>query len=464
MLFNSFQFLIFFLVAIFIYYLIAQRYRWIWLLFSSCVFYMAYKPGYILVIWAIVLIDYCAALLIERSVDQRRKKLLLAISLISNIGILAYFKYHNFLLESVEAIFDWSNHPRHFRMHELVLPLGLSFHTFQSMSYTIEVAKGRQKVEKHLGYFATYVFFFPQMVAGPIEKYATLGKELHKTIHFQYANISNGFRLMLYGLFVKVALADSLSVLVDPVFEHPEYYTTATLWISVFFFSIQIYADFLGYSTIAVGVASCLGIHLMDNFNHPYFSLNLIDFWKRWHISLTNWFREYVYFSLGGNRVNYFRWLRNILLIFALSGLWHGADWHYIWWGIAHGIFYLLETPLNGLAIKNKFIKVVMILSNFVLISWIWILFRAKDLKTAGFIFTNLFEKHEDKVFSEIPYKVFFLLIVFGAIEYFTRNKRFDQCLQNQSLVARWSTYTVLLFCVLLFCEIHSKPFIYFQF
>lgn len=354
MLFNSLEFLVFFLVILVLYYSIQHQYRWLLLLISSCFFYMAYKPVYLVVLFAIILIDYTTALFIEKNTNPPIKKMLLVLSLISNIGILAYFKYYNFIFESISNLLSGIGIQKEFRILELLPPIGLSFHTFQSMAYTIEVARGKQAAEKHFGYFAGYVLFFPQMVAGPIEKYSTLGITLKSKVVYQYENLSNGFRLMLYGLFVKVVIADNLSGLADEVFEHTDAYSSFDTWIGVLFFSIQIYADFLGYSTIAVGVARCLGINLMDNFNFPYFSHTIIEFWRRWHISLTNWFREYVYISLGGYKVSIIRWILNVLLVFGLSGLWHGASWNFIWWGLAHGILYLIENPLDKIKINNK--------------------------------------------------------------------------------------------------------------
>jgi alginate O-acetyltransferase complex protein AlgI len=464
MLFNSFEFLVFFLVVLVLYYSIPHRFRWFLLLISSCFFYMAYKPVYLVVLFAIILIDYTAALFIEKNNKPKIKKLVLALSLISNIGILAYFKYYNFIFENISALLSGMGVQKEFSTLELLLPIGLSFHTFQSMAYTIEVARGKQVAEKHLGYFAGYVLFFPQMVAGPIEKYNTLGIALKNKVVYQYENLSKGFRLMLYGLFVKVVIADNFAGLSDEIFQDTAAYSSFDTWIGVFCFSIQIYADFFGYSTIAVGAARCLGINLMDNFNYPYFAHNILEFWKRWHISLTNWFREYVYFSLGGNKVGMVRWILNILLVFTLSGLWHGASWNFIWWGLAHGILYLIESPLAKIEVRHKIVLGIMILVNFILVSLVWVLFRADTMETAILVWTKLFSIEAGTAVLEWPTALPSLLLLFLGMEILLRKSRIDTFLETQSFGIRWGTYTVLIFSILVYSGINTKPFIYFQF
>lgn len=425
---------------------------------------MAYKPSYIVILFAVILIDYTAAIFIEKSNKPKIKKMLLLISLLSNIGILAYFKYYNFIFENISLILSEFGNQRPFRMMELILPVGLSFHTFQSIAYTIDVAKGKQKAEKHLGYFAGYVLFFPQMVAGPIEKYASLGTQLRNKVVYNYENFSNGFRLLLYGLFVKIVVADSIAWIPNAIFNNPDVYSFYDTWIGVLVFSIQIYADFFGYSTIAVGAARCMGINLMDNFNNPYFASTLIEFWKRWHISLTSWFREYVYFSLGGNKVTKWRWMINILLVFALSGIWHGASWNFLWWGLAHGILYLVEKPLDKVQFTKKIILVPLILLNFVIVSLVWILFRASDMKTAKVLFLRLFSTSVGTETLNISWEIPVILLLFLSLEIAFCKSRIDKFLTTQNIFVRWVLYTVLLFFLFLWSDINTKPFIYFKF
>ncbi len=425
---------------------------------------MAYKPSYIYILFAIIIIDYTAALFIEKYDKPKIKKIVLAVSLISNIGILAYFKYYDFIFENVSLIMSEFGQKKTFRLLELVLPVGLSFHTFQSMAYTIEVARGKQKAEQHLGYFAGYVLFFPQMIAGPIEKYASLGAQLRDKVLYKYENFSNGFRLILYGLFVKIVVADSISWVPDRIFLNPEGYSTFDIWIGVMVFSVQIYADFFGYSTMAVGIARCMGINLMDNFKNPYFAPTIIEFWKRWHISLTTWFREYVYFPLGGNKVKTARWVLNILLVFGLSGLWHGASWNFVWWGLAHGILYLIEKPLDKIKITRGIILFPMIVLNFIIVSLVWVFFRAPDSKVTKQVFTRLFSNVTGTESIYIYWEMQVIIVVFLFFEILFRKSRVDKFLGDKTGMIRWGFYVVLLFLIFLWSDINTKPFIYFKF
>jgi alginate O-acetyltransferase complex protein AlgI len=326
MLFNSLHFLFFLPVVVALYYLLPFRFRWLLIFVSSCYFYMAFVPKYILILYIIIIIDYFSAILIENSDSPRKKKAFLVLSLLSNILLLAFFKYFNFLNENLASLLNLAGaNVEPFNL-AILLPIGLSFHTFQSMSYTIEVYRGRQKAEKHFGYFSNYVLFFPQMVAGPIERYDRLGNELKKDHPPLYSNFAHGFRLILFGLFIKMAIADNIAPYVNEVYANPADYSTAQVWVSVLLFSFQIYADFFGYSTIALGSARLLGITIMDNFKTPYLSQSIGEFWNRWHISLSTWFRDYLYIPLGGNRVKVPRWCINIMIVFMVSGLWHGAS------------------------------------------------------------------------------------------------------------------------------------------
>src|SRR6218665_870037 len=289
MLFNSLHFLFFLPVVVLLYYLLAQRFRWILIFVASCYFYMAFVPKYILILFLIIIIDYSAALFIEKA-QGRLRLIYLVGSLAANILLLCFFKYFNFLNENLTAVFSLFGKEFTPSNLNILLPIGLSFHTFQSMSYTIEVYKGRQKAERHLGYFANYVLFFPQMVAGPIERYETLGNALKQEHKPLYQNFSDGFKLILYGLFVKMVVADNIAPIVNGVYFEPDKYSSAEIWLAVFLFPFQIYADFSGYSTIALGSARLLGISIMDNFKTPYLSKSVSEFWSRWHISLSTWF------------------------------------------------------------------------------------------------------------------------------------------------------------------------------
>jgi len=415
---------------------------------------MAFIPKYILVLFAIIGIDYTAAIWMEKLSGQPRKRLLM-VSLFANIGILAFFKYFGFANQTLIDFFALFG--KEFKAYDLgiILPIGLSFHTFQSMSYTIEVYRGHQKAEKHLGYFANYVLFFPQMVAGPIERYATLGEELRKKQTLNYQNLSAGFRLLLLGFVVKMVVADQLAPFVNQVYAAPTEYNQLQIFLALVFFSFQIYADFFGYSLIAQGSARLLGVHIMDNFKTPYFSASVSEFWRRWHISLSTWFRDYVYIPLGGNRTSIGRWALNTLLVFGISGLWHGANWTFIVWGLLHGVFLLLEKPFKRYA---------NVLSTFVLVSLAWVFFRAPDFQSAlqilkGIVISNPSAAHWLDYWT--PFCALGLMII---LDFSYSKLRFDQLLEGISAIWRWSIYFALLFILLSMSGTQKFTFIYFQF
>jgi alginate O-acetyltransferase complex protein AlgI len=429
---------------------------------------MVFVPEYILILFLIIVVDYVAALTIEK-LKGRLKLFYLITSLTANIGLLAFFKYFNFFNENLVSVFSLFGKEFHPVNLSIILPIGLSFHTFQSMSYTIEVYRGRQKAETHLGYFANYVLFFPQMVAGPIERYETLGNELKVAHKPLYQNFSDGFKLILYGLFIKMAVADNIAPYVNQVYSDPLKYNSYEVLSSVFLFSFQIYADFFGYSTIALGCAKLLGISIMDNFKTPYLSKNVSEFWNRWHISLSNWFRDYLYIPLGGNRVKIPRWSINILIVFMVSGLWHGASWTFVVWGALHGIMLLLERYFSMIfkfEIKKEFsvLNVLLVLKTFIITSFIWVFFRAENFQKAKDMFKAIIRNiHMQSSHLEILTPIIFsgLIIIFDAFLY---NSRFDIKLKCFKTPYRWAFYTVLLFCLMTLSGTQKFTFIYFQF
>lgn len=468
MLFNSLHFLLFLPVVVAIYYLLPMRYRWMLIFVASCYFYMAFVPAYILILFFIILVDYVSAILIERSEGKKRKLFLIG-SLLANILLLCFFKYFNFINANLVTVFGWVGKDFHPINLNILLPIGLSFHTFQSMSYTIEVFKGKQKAEKHLGYFANYVLFFPQMVAGPIERYEHLGNELKKGQSPLYENFSNGFRLILFGLFVKMAIADNLAPYINQIYEAPFKYSSPEVLLAVVLFSFQIYADFYGYSTIAVGCARLLGIRIMDNFNTPYLSKSIGEFWSRWHISLSTWFRDYLYIPLGGNRVALFRWSLNILIVFMVSGLWHGASWTFVVWGALHGCVLLAERYFS-LLFKFKadeakgILRALLALKTFMLSSFIWIFFRATDFANAkDMIKALLFNWHLPSTGPVFGSAIFFMLVLL-VTDLFLYNSRIDKRLAPLNIYYRWAVYTLLLFGLMALSGTQKLAFIYFQF
>ncbi len=340
MLFNSLQFLLFFPVVTALYFLASQRLRWVVLLAASCVFYAAFIPKYLLILAFLILVDYVAGRGIENA-EGRRRRMLLLMSLVANIGLLCVFKYLDFADQNLNALFAWAGLDWVIPQLNIILPIGLSFHTFQAMSYTIEVYRGRQKAERHLGIYALYVMFYPQLVAGPIERPYQLLHQFREHHEFDLPRVSDGLKLMLWGFFKKVVIADRIGLYVNQVYEAPTSHHGWSLIVATYFFAFQIYCDFSGYTDIAIGAAQVMGFRLMDNFNRPYFAKSIAEFWRRWHISLSSWFRDYLYFPLGGNRVPVPRWCFNISIVFLLSGLWHGASWTFVVWGALHG-FYIL--------------------------------------------------------------------------------------------------------------------------
>jgi alginate O-acetyltransferase complex protein AlgI len=464
MLFNSLHFLLFLPTVVLLYYALPYRFRWILIFAASCYFYMAFIPAYILVLFFVILIDYFSALLIERN-EGRRRRLYLVCSLVSNIALLGFFKYFNFLTGNVSEVLGFLGVDVGVRTLDIILPIGLSFHTFQSMSYTIEVYRGRQKAERHLGYFADYVLFFPQMVAGPIERYEHLGVGLHQRHDPEYDNFSRGFRLILFGLFVKMAIADNIAPYVNDIYADPMKFSAKEAILAALLFSFQIYADFYGYSTIALGSARLLGIGIMDNFNTPYLSRNISEFWSRWHISLSSWFRDYLYIPLGGNRVTLPRWTFNILFVFMVSGLWHGASWTFVAWGACHGLMIVMERffPVAKVT-RPAIVDALRVTKTFIVVTLAWVFFRAESFEKAADMFRvmagggNATGQGPDPT---IPIVFSAVLVLFDLALY---NSRIDRRLAAMPLAGRWAVYTMLLFGLMALSGTEKFAFIYFQF
>src|SRR6185437_1472294 len=291
MLFNSFAFLVFFIIVTSVYFLLPHKYRWVWLLAASCYFYMAFVPVYILILGGTIVIDYFAGIWISKS-EGKRRKMFLVLSLISNIGVLAVFKYYNFLNENLTFLLHGAGFQNPIPFLSIILPLGLSFHTFQAMSYTLEVYRGNQQVERHFGIYALYVMFYPQLVAGPIERPQNMLHQFHEKHEFDYDRLKSGIALMVWGLFKKMVIADRLGLFVNQAYDNAHEYQGIPLIIATFFFAFQIYCDFSGYSDIALGAARTIGFKLMLNFNYPFISTTVGDYLRRWHISLSTWFND----------------------------------------------------------------------------------------------------------------------------------------------------------------------------
>jgi alginate O-acetyltransferase complex protein AlgI len=388
MLFNSLQFLVFFVVVTAAYFALPHRWRWALLLLASCGFYMAFIPAYLLILLATIGVDYVAGIQIERASGRRRKQFLV-LSLVANLGTLAFFKYYNFFTENVNALL----HALHLTTHEvpylhIILPIGLSFHTFQAMSYTIEVYRGHYPAERHLGIYALYVMFYPQLVAGPIERPQQMLPQFYEEKHFDFEQAVLGLQRMLWGLFKKVVVGDLLGQYVNSVYDNYPMHTGLALLLATYSFAIQIYCDFSGYSDMALGAAQVMGFRLMENFRLPYLSKSITEFWRRWHISLSSWLRDYLYVGLGGSRHGRWRTYRNLLLTMLLGGLWHGASWNFVVWGLLNGL-YLSAEKMLGVRVgtpQSLLVRVLRMVFTFHLVCLAWVFFRAGTFGQALYI------------------------------------------------------------------------------
>jgi alginate O-acetyltransferase complex protein AlgI len=492
MLFNSAQFLVFFTVVTTLYFLVPYRVRWALLLIASCYFYMVFKPVYILILAFTIAVDYIAGIAIENAPQPRRKLYLLA-SIFANVGVLMMFKYYNFVNQALQDLFHTAGMPYSVPFLRMLLPIGLSFHVFQSLSYTIEVYRKHTPAERHLGIFALYVMFYPQLVAGPIERPQNLLHQFHAEHHFDYNRVVAGLQLMIFGFFKKVVIADRLAPFVNQVYDDPTSYHGISFIVATVFFAFQIYCDFSGYSDIALGSAQVMGFTLMKNFNRPYLSKSVAEFWKRWHISLSSWFRDYVYISLGGSRVSTPRWLLNLMITFVLSGLWHGANWTYIIWGALNGLYLIGEImasrylgPFAPRVAESSFwfwpVQALRVVYTFTLICFAWIFFRASSVSVAFYIVRHMFDGMTT-ILSDIRHASFIkmnilmrqdkqdFLIALGCIallltiHLIQRGRSIRAMLADQPGWLRWSLYYASIISILFFGAFNSaQQFIYFQF
>lgn len=488
MLFNSLHFLVFFIVVTTAYFALPHKYRWFWLLSASCYFYMAFIPVYILILGFTIVIDYFAGIFLENTVGKKKKWFLIA-SLIANIGVLAVFKYYNFLNNNLTTLLHGAGYENPIPFLSILLPIGLSFHTFQAMSYTIEVYRGNQKAERHFGIYSLYVMFYPQLVAGPIERPQNLLHQFREKHSFDYARVTDGLKLMAWGLFKKVVIADRLAIVVDNVYNNPTQYSGISFIIATVFFSFQIFCDFSGYSDMAIGAAQVMGFKLMKNFDRPYHSICISEFWKRWHISLSSWFKDYLYISLGGNRVTIPRWYLNTFIVFLVSGLWHGANWTFVIWGAIHGFYlvFALMTKdirerftrfirLDRLPSLNRFTQIMI---TFVLTNFAWIFFRANTLSDAFYIikhtFTGLGESlssvfQHSHIISKLGVTKSEVLIGISAvilmetIHVLQYKAHIRDWIRNQPAFLRWTLYYAIIIVILYFGVYEKRQFIYFQF
>lgn len=445
--------------------------RNIFLLVSSYYFYMNWEPAYALLLLTSTVITYLAALGIEHFDKKERKKLCLIVSLVLNLAILFLFKYYNFFASSIEGILQSANWMVKFPEFKLLLPVGISFYTFQALGYSIDVYRGTISAERNFFTYALFVSFFPQLVAGPIERAKNLLPQFHAVHKFNAEGFIEGFKLMLWGYFMKLCIADSVSYYVDAVYNNLPNHNGISILLATFFFTFQIFCDFSGYSLIAIGTARCLGFRLMQNFNHPYLSSSPREFWHRWHISLSSWFGDYVYIPLGGSRCSEAKHQRNLFLTMLISGVWHGANWTFVFWGGIHGIFLCLNSLMRkifGKKESNKFFVPFKILGTFLMAMFCWIFFRANTLSDAFLAIKKIISQHGLLYGGAgipsilLPLSLIGLLMAKEIKDEFFKNP--PQFMHNNKMVVSVAS-TVLMIVIILLCgQFNGGQFIYFQF
>lgn len=481
MLFNSFAFAIFLPIVFILYWLLPHKFRWILMLVSSYYFYMSWNAKYVFLILFTTIVSYGAAILLENAQSKKRKKLILVATAIACLGVLFFFKYFNFVSESVAAVLGMFAIPMNPVLLKLLLPVGISFYTFQTLSYVIDVYKGDIAAERHFGYYAAFVSFFPQLVAGPIERTTNLLPQIKAEHKFDYEQATYGLKLMAWGYFKKIVIADTLSQFVSKVYDAPQGFTGFALVLATVFFTLQIYCDFSGYSDIAIGTSKLLGINLMTNFKSPYFSQSIKEFWSRWHISLSTWFRDYVYIPLGGSRVGKVRHAFNLIVTFLVSGLWHGANWTFVIWGGIHGLGQVIENaliPREKLKNKSKgIVWLFRVIFVFAFAAFAWIFFVSNSLGEAVYVVGHLFAgitspgAYISSGFSSIGigkaelFKDVLLILLLAVYDYLSLSRDVIAEVSKKKPVVRWSLYVCLgLIIVFLSQKGVAAEFVYFQF
>lgn len=494
MLFNSIDFLIFFPIVVFLYFIMPKKIRYIWLLAVSYYFYMCWNPKYILLLMISTVTTWFAGLLVERFDKASWKKISVAGCVGINLGILFFFKYFDFFLDSVNRVLGMLNIQMLDKPFDFLLPVGISFYTFQALGYIIDVYRGRIEPEKNILRYALFVSFFPQLVAGPIERSENLLKQMREVDTkkvWNYENVASGLTLMVWGLFVKMVISDRIAILVNTVFDNFFMYGTVALVAGAVGFALQIYCDFMGYSTIAVGAARVMGFTLMENFETPYFAKSIAEFWRRWHISLSSWFRDYVYIPLGGNRCSKARKYFNLMVTFGVSGLWHGASWTYVAWGVIHGVYQVVgdfTRPVRQRLYEKGHVKVEsfsfklgQVVSTFLLVDFAWIFFRAGSLGIALEYCKRIFTKWDpwslfngeiytlglDRPEFNILTVSVVLLILVDFLRYF-KKQSITEFLSQQCIWFRWAAIIGLIGAIIIYgiygIQFDSSQFIYFQF
>ncbi len=495
MLFNSIHFLLFFPIVCLLYFVFPHKIRWVWLLVASYYFYMSWNPQYALLIAFSTVVTYASGLLIEKANQKETKtsikikKLWVSLSFIINLAILFFFKYFPFALSNINAVLAQIGITAISPTFDVLLPVGISFYTFQALSYTMDVYRKEVSAEKNLLKYALFVSFFPQLVAGPIERSKNLLHQIHEKHTFDFLRMRDGLLLMLWGFFQKMVIADRVAILVNTVIGEYQFYAGLELVVAMLLFAVQIYCDFSGYSDIAIGAAQVMGFKLMDNFKQPYFATSIRDFWHRWHISLSTWFRDYLYIPLGGSRKGKWRARLNVFITFLASGLWHGAAWSFVIWGALHGMFQIVEEMIKKP--KERLYKSLHIptssfsfkfgqgLCTFLLVNFAWIFFRAPGARAAFSIIYNMFSTFNPWILfdgslyvmglNKLEFSIMLLSIVILLFANILQRKyNVRNLLSRQIILFRWPIYFAGIFAVIIFGiygpGYDAANFLYFQF
>lgn len=491
MTFNSIAYLLFFIIVCVVYYILPHKYRWVLLLAASYFFYMCWNAKYALLMLFSTAITYLSGILISRQQKKSIKKLFLIISLVSNLGVLAIFKYFNFFNETMTRISEMLGFAWNIQNLSFLLPVGISFYTFQALSYSMDIYNNDIQPIRHFGKYALFVSFFPQLVAGPIERSTHLIPQFDKKFMFDYERVKSGLMLIGWGVLKKLIIADRVAIFVNKVYNDMTSYGGSEIAAATVLFAVQIYCDFSAYSDIARGSARVLGFDLMKNFNAPYIAKTIRDFWKRWHISLTSWFRDYLYIPLGGNRVSKFRYYLNLLIVFLVSGLWHGASFTFVIWGALHGIYQLIGTLTKNIRGKirrllhipdeSKGYRVFQVLFTFTFVCFAWIFFRANSISDALHAVKEIATIHISDLYSflfidglynlginkiEFIVVLFFIALVY-CVEILSQRINVLCNIKKEPLPVRWLVYLALLFSIIIFGKYGGNAiseFIYFQF
>ena len=483
MLFNSLEFILFFPIVCLVYYLLPGiKGRTIFLLLASYYFYMCWEPVYALLLLTSTSITYISALCMDRSRSRRWRKISLFSGIFINLGILFFYKYYEFAGSLITDFFSLLNIGIEIPRWNVLLPVGISFYIFQAVGYAVDVYRGTIKAEKNFVVYALFISFFPQLVAGPIERAKNMLPQFREKHKFSYENFDAGLRLMIWGFFMKLCVADRVSTYVDAVYNNYMEHSGVSLLLATFFFTFQIYCDFAGYSLIAIGSSKMMGFTLMENFHRPYFAKSIKEFWRRWHISLTTWFRDYIYIPLGGSRAGKWKSFRNTLVIFLVSGFWHGANWTFVAWGAYHALLFLPLLLLGqnrryrDSVAENSFLPSVKELTQmgatFLLVLLGWILFRSEDISQAAVYLERMFNV---SLFSApqlvglgfgqlLLKKCFFFTALMFIVEWIGRKQAHGLMIEDLSLPVRYVIYTVLLIIIYGFDASNPQGFIYFQF